>query len=276
MKATINKILVVDDNERWRRFASLTLRENPQLSIIGEAADGLEAIQKAKDLQPDLIVLDIGLPKLNGLETARRIRSFSSPPRILILSQESSLDIVAEAVSLASGYVVKSHAGGELLRAVLVLLNGGQYISAGVGCKAGYGSEHASDSSPGLFRVNMDLPMPTNLPEDEQIQQILCESYVADCNEAQARMYGLNNAQEWIGTRLSASVSPEEAQNVELTRQFIRSGYRVQQRKSYEVDARGNRRVFLNSMTGIIVEGKLIATWGMQSDVTEQENVGIV
>jgi len=86
-------------------------------------------------------------------------------------------------------------------------------------------------------------------------------------------MYGLNTAQEWIGTRLSASVCSEDAKNVELTRQFIRSGYRVQQRKSYEVDAKGNRRGFLNSMRGIIVEGKLIATWGTQSDTTEHESL---
>src|SRR5580658_2855048 len=90
----IVRILVVDDLEPWRRFVSSTLQGQPDLEIISGVSDGLEAVQKAEELQPDLIVLDIGLPKLNGIEAARRIRQLSPNSRIVLLSLVNSLDMV--------------------------------------------------------------------------------------------------------------------------------------------------------------------------------------
>src|SRR5262249_250545 len=86
-------ILAVDDSEAWRRFASSTLQKQPGYQVAGEASDGLEAIRKAQQLQPDLIILDIGLPTLNGIETARQIRRVTSASRILFMSENRSLDI---------------------------------------------------------------------------------------------------------------------------------------------------------------------------------------
>jgi len=105
------RVLVVDDFEPWRRFVSTTLQSQPNLQVIGEALDGLEAVQRAEQLQPDLIVLDIGLPSLNGIEVARRIRKISPESKILLLSQQSSAEVVQEALSTgAHGYVVKTDA----------------------------------------------------------------------------------------------------------------------------------------------------------------------
>ena len=122
----------------------------------------------------------------------------------------------------------------------------------------------------GTFRVDMDFPLPVNLPEEEQIERILRCTFVADCDDALAQMYGLSSAAELIGRRMSDMVAPDDPKNVELTRQFIRSGYQIMQRESYEVDIRGNPKVFLNSMSGVVVEGKLIATWGRQRDITDR------
>jgi CheY-like chemotaxis protein len=72
------RILVVEDSEPFRKFICSTLGKRPELQIVGEVSDGLEAVQKAEELQPDLIVLDIGLPSLNGIEAARRIRKLST------------------------------------------------------------------------------------------------------------------------------------------------------------------------------------------------------
>jgi hypothetical protein len=83
-------------------------------------------------------------------------------------------------------------------------------------------------------------------------------------------MYGLNSTSDLIGKRMSEMVAPHDPKNVELTRQFIRSGYRVLHRKSYELDVLGNPRVFLNNMTGVVIDGKLITTWGRQSDITQK------
>jgi DNA-binding NarL/FixJ family response regulator len=131
------RVLVVDDYEPFRRFVCSTLGKRPDLRVIGEADDGLEAIHKAEELQPDLIVLDIGLPTLNGIEAAQRIRKLSPESKILFVSQESSADVVQEALRIgALGYVVKTHAGIELLAAVEAVRLGKQFISGGVPKKA--------------------------------------------------------------------------------------------------------------------------------------------
>jgi two-component system response regulator NreC len=124
------RILVADDFEPWRRFASLTLRKKPGLQIVGEASNGLEAFEKAVELEPDLILLDISLPSLNGIETARRIREMVPEAKIIFLSEESSGDIVKEAMSFgASGYVFKTMAASDLLTAVETVLAGMKFVS---------------------------------------------------------------------------------------------------------------------------------------------------
>jgi DNA-binding NarL/FixJ family response regulator len=124
------RILVVDDFEAWRRFVCLILSKNPELQVIGEATDGLEAVQKTEELQPDLILLDVGLPRLNGISAARRIRNLAPESKIIFLSQESSPEVVQEALSLgASGYVVKGRAAADLLAAVETLREGGRFVS---------------------------------------------------------------------------------------------------------------------------------------------------
>ena len=127
------RVLVVDDNEPFRRFVRATLSTKPELKVISEASDGLEAVQKAVELQPALIVLDIGLRGLNGLEAARRIRKLSPQSTILFLSQESSPDIVQEALCLGGlGYVIKSNAAVDLLIAVEAVLRNEQFVSSGL------------------------------------------------------------------------------------------------------------------------------------------------
>jgi DNA-binding NarL/FixJ family response regulator len=127
------RILVVDDFEPFRRFVRSTLQEKTELQVIREVSDGLEAVQKAEELQPDLILLDIGLPTLNGIEAARRIRKLAPESKIVFLSMESSADVMQEALSLgALGYVVKAHAERDLLDAVETVLQGRQFISSGL------------------------------------------------------------------------------------------------------------------------------------------------
>ena len=122
---------MVEDSDVFRKFICSTLGKRADLEIIGEVSDGLEAVEKVEELRPDLIVLDIGLPSLNGIEAARRIRKLSPESKILFMSQESSADVVQEALGTgAHGYVVKSDAGSELLPAVKAVLEGKRFISA--------------------------------------------------------------------------------------------------------------------------------------------------
>jgi DNA-binding NarL/FixJ family response regulator len=140
------RVVVVDDYAPFRNFFCSTLRKNPELQIVAEIADGLEAVQKAEELQPDLILLDLGLPKLNGIEAARRIRKVAPQSKILFVSQESSPDVVEEALSLGpAGYVVKAYAASELLAAVEAVRQGKRFISAGLPGLASSGAAAAQD-----------------------------------------------------------------------------------------------------------------------------------
>ena len=131
--ASVVRILVVDDFERFRQFVCSTLAQHPNLRVVGEAADGLEAVRKAGEHQPDLVVLDIGLPNLSGIEAAIRIRKLCPLAKILFASQESSADIVRQALSSGGlGYVVKAHAASELLPAVEAVLRGERFVSSAV------------------------------------------------------------------------------------------------------------------------------------------------
>lgn len=107
------------------------LRENRGLQVVGVASDGLEAVLKAEELRPDLILMDIGLPKLNGIGAARRICKVTPESKILFATQESDLDVVREALSAGGhGYIVKSDAESELLVAVESVMSGKKFVSS--------------------------------------------------------------------------------------------------------------------------------------------------
>ena len=126
-------VLVVDDFEPFRRFICSRLESRPDLEVIGEASDGLEAVEKAQALKPDLILLDIGLPSLNGIEAAQRISRLIPTATILFVSQISDADVVQEALSSgAIGYVWKQDAGIDLLRGVESALRGKRFVSSGI------------------------------------------------------------------------------------------------------------------------------------------------
>lgn len=142
------RILVVDDYEPWRRFVRLTVQTRPEYQVIGEASDGLEAVHRAQELKPDLIVLDIGLPTLNGIEAARQIRTHAPQSKILFLSENRLLDVAEEALrSGGSGYVLKSDAAGELALAMEAVLDGKRFVSASL---AGANSSDRPDPGMGF------------------------------------------------------------------------------------------------------------------------------
>jgi DNA-binding NarL/FixJ family response regulator len=140
------RVLVVDDYEPWCRFVTSTLREHPEYLVVGEVADGLAAVEKAQELQPDLILLDIGLPALNGIEAARQIRALAPNSKILFISENQSSYIAEEALRTgALGYVVKSDAASELLPAVKAVCQGKRFVSARITNRT---DQHTADLPP--------------------------------------------------------------------------------------------------------------------------------
>jgi DNA-binding NarL/FixJ family response regulator len=133
MPASSVRVLVAEDYIAFGRYLVSTLHSRADLQVVCEVADGSEAVQKAQELQPDLILLDIGLPSLNGIEAARRIRSVSPNSKILFVSENHSSDVIEEALRTgALGYVVKSDAASDLLPAVEAVLRGKNFVSATV------------------------------------------------------------------------------------------------------------------------------------------------
>ena len=125
------RLLVVDDVELWRTFVRMHLEKEPNLHVISVAADGLDAVRKAEELRPDLILLDISLPGLNGLEVARQICAVAPRSTILFLSGESDPDVVRHAFSAGGlGYVLKSDAGRDLIPAIESVLLGRRFLSS--------------------------------------------------------------------------------------------------------------------------------------------------
>ena len=125
-----------------------------------------------------------------------------------------------------------------------------------------------AQTSEGIYRTEHDPPVPLNAPLAEQIRLSLASGYIAECNDAMAKMYGLNEARELLGKRLSEFLIADDPVTKEFMETFLTSGYRITDWESHERDAQGRTRVFRNTMVGIVDKGCLVRTWGIQRDVT--------
>ncbi len=127
-----------------------------------------------------------------------------------------------------------------------------------------------ANSSEGIYRLESAQSMPVTLPEDDQIKFILEHAYIAECNDAFAQFYGLNKAEELIGKRM-ADFLISDPRNIEAIRAFVRSGYRLVDVESYEIDKKRNIHIISSSLTGIVENGFLVRAWGVQKDITERK-----
>jgi hypothetical protein len=119
------------------------------------------------------------------------------------------------------------------------------------------------------WRFHHDQPLDITLPEDEQIEHLYLYSVLAECNDAFARMYGFRTAADVVGTRLVVFLSPSNPENVAYLRSFIRSGYRLEEANSQEIDRYGHTKYFVNNLVGIFERGQLVGAWGTQRDITD-------
>jgi DNA-binding NarL/FixJ family response regulator len=128
-----HRVLVVDDHEPFRRRLCELLQQRADVLIVGEAVHGLDAIRQAEALRPDVVVLDIGLPQLSGIEVADRIRATVPDAKLMFVTNECSLEVVEQAFSRgAHGYVYKPRAQRDVLQVFDAILRGGRFISGGL------------------------------------------------------------------------------------------------------------------------------------------------
>jgi PAS domain S-box-containing protein len=126
-------------------------------------------------------------------------------------------------------------------------------------------------SSEGIWRFELAEPISINSREDEQIQHFYQHAYLAECNNVMAQMYGFASAEELIGTKLEDFNPSSDPHNIEFLRSFIRSGYRLIDAETHEVDKYSNFKYFLNNLVGIVENGVLVRVWGTQRDITERK-----
>jgi DNA-binding NarL/FixJ family response regulator len=141
-------ILVVEDYEPFRQFISQTLQAQSHLRIVKEVSDGAEAVQQAQQLQPDLILVDVGLPTINGIEATRQMRKLSPMSKIVFVSENRSPDVAEEALRAGGlSYVIKSDAAKDLLAAIDAVLLGRGFVSASLARQVRGGSDTAASEA---------------------------------------------------------------------------------------------------------------------------------
>lgn len=130
---SIKNLVLVDDHPMFRKGLRLMIDLEEDLKVIGEANDGLEAIEQVRELKPDIVVMDINMPNLNGIDATRKILEESPKTKVLVLSIHSSQQYVESVLEAgATGYLLKESAPEELIKAIRIICEGKSYFSADI------------------------------------------------------------------------------------------------------------------------------------------------
>lgn len=125
------RVLVTDDDDLFAELATLLLDSHPEVEVVGRARDGLEALELAQELRPDVVTMDIEMPRLDGVEATRRLRALADPPLVVVVSSSLFENEIEEARrSGAHGYVTKSRVDAELVTVVLGACRGEAFVAA--------------------------------------------------------------------------------------------------------------------------------------------------
>lgn len=208
------RIVLADDHRIMREGLAAMLRQEPDLEIVGEAGDGAEVVRLCRELRPDLVITDISMPGLNGIEAIRRVLEDAPAVRALCLSVHDEKRLVAAVMDAgASGYLLKDCAFEELLRAVRTVLSRQVYISPGI---AGVLMQDYRDRRAGV-RGNAFSELTSR---EREVVQLIAEGYstkeIADRLHVSAKTIGTHR--EHIMTKLGVTGTAE------LTRYAIREG----------------------------------------------------
>lgn len=270
-------ILLADDNADMRNYARRLLLQNGY--DVVSVGDGAQALEAARRRVPDLIVTDVMMPNLDGFGLLHAVRSderLKSVP-VVMLSARAGEEARVEGIQAgADDYLVKPFAGAELLARIAARLEIARVRGASEAAVRQSEERYrafVTQSAEAIWRFEVDPPVSTALTSTEQIDYVYQHAYLAECNDAMARMYGYQSANEIVGARLGDFLPRSDPNNVAYLNAFIEAGYRLADAESHEVDREGKPRVFLNNLTGIVEDGLLKRAWGTQRDITERHQL---
>jgi PAS domain S-box-containing protein len=254
-------------------------------NIIGVIVGDLDgAIAEANDAFLQMV----GYTRSDLVSGRVRWRDISAPEYIEV-SDRSIAELKTKGVHahVEKEYIRKDNSRVPILLGSATLENNSQVISFVLDLTQYKHAENArktneeryrafvEQSSEAIWRFEIEKPILLELSEDEQIQHFYQYAYLAECNQVMAQMYGFSCAEELVGTRLGDFLVACDPHNIEYLRSFIRSGYRLVDAESHEVDKYGNSKYFVNNLIGIAENGVLIRAWGTQRDITERKQAEI-
>jgi len=152
------KIFLADDHTILREGLKSIITSDERIKIVGEAGDGREALERIEEIKPDLAIIDISMPSLNGIEVSRQVKKYYPQIKILILSQHDNEEFIKELISIGiDGYVLKSNAKDELLRAIDIIINGDKYLSPQVTSRLMSSFNETPQKTQSDFKTRFDL-----------------------------------------------------------------------------------------------------------------------
>jgi PAS domain S-box-containing protein len=272
------KILLADDNADMRDYVKRLLIPQFEITTVMNGAAALRSVQTNP---PDLVLSDVMMPEMDGFELLRSLRANPATQEIPIILLSARAGEEARIEGLQAGaddYLTKPFSARELIARVEANLKLAQLRRETT--QALQRSEEryrafVQQSSEAIWRFEVEVPLSIHCSEAEQIQHFYAHSYLAECNQVMAKMYGVASVQELLGAKLSDLLVPSDPRNLEYLHNFICSGYRLVDAESYEVDQQGNSKIFLNNLIGIVEDEKLVRVWGTQRDITERKQAEV-
>ena len=167
------RVLIAEDHLLVRAGIRALLEKAGDIHILGEASNGQEAVDMVRELKPDILIMDIMMPRLNGIQAAEQIQSLKLPTPILLLSMYSDAGFVHKALQCdVKGYVLKSSVSDELLQAVRTVAGGGRFLSSPI-------SELIEEGTVNSYAANDDDPFASLSPREKEVMKLIAEGYTS-------------------------------------------------------------------------------------------------
>ncbi|QIN78560.1 PAS domain S-box protein [Rubrobacter marinus] len=273
------RVLIVEDSPDDALLVVMELRR-AGYGVVFERVEDLEGVEEAwrqalERGEPwDVVLADYYLPRLRAPKALEFLRRVSPETPFVVVSGNVGEELAVEAMREgARDYVSKSNLArlapvvARELREATVRRERA-YAEAALKASEERYRTFVAQSTEGIWRMEVGTPVPVDLHEDEQIELFYRHGYLAECNDAAARMYGYERAEDLIGARPGDLLPRSEPSNLEFLRACVRSGYALSDAPSVETDREGNVKYFLNNLTGIVEDGRVTRVWGTQRDVT--------